>query len=80
MSRRVKGSTRLAALNFRRPHISGFGDRRCFTVLAEQFPEELHQRAIEAANNDDDWNGFFDKPERFSPNVANGGSPVTRGV
>jgi hypothetical protein len=54
---------KLAAPNVRRPHISGFGDRRCFTVLAEQFPEELRQQAIEAANNVDGWNGFFDRPK-----------------
>jgi hypothetical protein len=35
------------------PHVSGFKERRSFTVMAHEFPAELHQRAVEAAERDD---------------------------
>jgi hypothetical protein len=53
---------KLAAMNIR-PHVSGWGDKRSFTVKEREFPEGLRQRAIEAAARDDGWNGFFDRKE-----------------
>jgi hypothetical protein len=45
------------------PHVSGFDERRSFTVMAHEFPAELYQRAVEAAGRDDGWHGFFDRKE-----------------
>ena len=46
-----------------RPHVSGWNDRRSFTVCDYQLPEEMRERAWEAAARDDGWNGFFDRPK-----------------
>jgi hypothetical protein len=54
--------SKLAAMNIW-PHVSGWNDKRSFVVTDREFPEEMRQRAIEAARNDDGWNGFFDRKE-----------------
>ena len=53
---------KLAAMNIR-PHVSGWNDKRSFTVMDREFPEAMRERAIQAARNDDGWNGFFDRKE-----------------
>jgi hypothetical protein len=46
-----------------RPLVSGYGDRRSFTVYADEFPESMRDRARDAAARDDGWRGFFDRPK-----------------
>jgi hypothetical protein len=46
-----------------RPHVGGWDERRSFTVCDYQLPEEMRERAREAAARDDGWNGFFDRLE-----------------
>jgi hypothetical protein len=42
------------------PWVSGYSKATRFIVFADEFPEGMRQRAIEAAARDDGWRGFFD--------------------
>jgi hypothetical protein len=46
-----------------RPHVSGWGERRSFTVCDYQFPEAMRERVCEVASHHDGWGDALDRPK-----------------
>jgi len=53
---------KLDELGARPKWVSGWGDQRSFVVYVHRLPEEWRQQACEAADRDDGWRGYLDRP------------------